>query len=195
MKTFPSVAFLALLVLNAHNAAAQSTPSPGAVPKDAGSQIAAAFPEAAHIGYVDVERVAAISSEGKAANAKLNELRTKKSAELAERNKQLQALQNKISQGDTILNDAARTQLQRQLQRAQVDLQRSSEDAQSEVQTLQQETYQVFTAQLFPVIQQVAKEKKIWAVFGNESGLLWSDPAIDLSDEVAKRLDAAAAKK
>jgi outer membrane protein len=85
-------------------------------------------------------------------------------------------------------------QLQRQLQRAQVDLQRSSEDAQSELQSLQQETYQVFSAQLFPVIQQVAKEKKIWAVFGNESGLLWHDPAIDLSDEVAKRLDATAKK-
>jgi outer membrane protein len=192
MKTFPSVAFVALLALGSNNAAAQAPLAPAQ--KDAGSQITAAFPEGAHIGYVDVERVAAISSEGKAANAKLNDLRTKKSAELAERNKEVQALQNKLSQSDSVLNDTARVQLQRQLQRAQVDLQRSSEDAQSELQSLQQETYQVFSAQLFPVIQQVAKEKKIWAVFGNESGLLWHDPAIDLSDEVAKRLDATAKK-
>jgi outer membrane protein len=195
MRMFHSVAFLALLALNVENAAAQSALSPAtALPKDPGSQTPGVFPADAHIGYVDVERVAAISSEGKAANARLNDLRTRKSAELAERNKQIQALQNRLSQSEAVLNDTARTQLQRQLQRAQVDLQRSTEDAQSEVQTLQQETYQVFTAQLFPLIQQVAKEKKIWAVFGNESGLLWSDPAIDLSDEVAKRLDATVKK-
>ena len=123
MKTFPSVAFLALLALNVHTAAAQSALSPGtAIPKDARTQLTAAFPADAQIGFVDVERVAAISSEVKAANAKLNELRTKKSAELAERNKQIQALQTRLSQGEVVLNDAARTQLQRQLQRAQVDL-------------------------------------------------------------------------
>ena len=191
MKIFASVAVLVLLA-SSSNAAAQSPIAPAQ--KDAASQAVAAFPEGAHIAYVDVERVAAISAEGKAANARLNELRAKRSAELVERNKEVQALQQKLSQGDTVLNDSARTQLQRQLQRAQVDLQRSSEDAQSEVQSLQQETYQVFTAQLFPLIQQIAKEKKIWAVFGNESGLLWHDTAIDLSDEVAKRLDATAKK-
>ncbi len=187
MKSFTTIAFVALLASYPNDAAAQSSLPSGQ--KDT-SQVTAAFPEGAHTAYVDVERVAAMSAEGKAASAKLNELRTKKSAELAERGKQVQALQEKLNQSDAVLNGTARAQLQRQFQRAQVDLQRSSEDAQSELQALQQETYQIFTAQLFPVLQQVAKEKKIWAVFGNESGLLWHDPVIDLSEEVAKRLDA-----
>lgn len=189
MKFFASVALLAFLASHG-NADAQSlvpaqTQTMGQV---------AAFPEGARIAYVDVDRVAAVSAEGKAANAKLNDLRNKKSTELEARNKEVQALQEKLSQSANIMNETARTQLERQIQRAQRDLQRSSEDAQSEVQSLQQETYQFFTAQLFPLIEQVAREKKIWAVFGNDSGVLWHDASIDLSDEVAKRLDARAKK-
>jgi outer membrane protein len=150
------------------------------------------FPAEARVAYVDVDRVAALSAEGKAANAKLNDLRTKKAAELEARSKQMQALQDKINQGTNVLSDGVRVRLQRDFQRAQVDFQRASEDARSEVEEAQQETSQAFSAKLFPIIGEVAKEKKIWAVFGNESALLWHDPAMDLSEEVAKRLDASA---
>jgi outer membrane protein len=153
------------------------------------------FPDGVRLGYVDVNLVAALSGEGKAVAAKLQELRSRKSAEVTERSKQVETLQLKLSQGESVLNAAARTQLQRQFRRAQIDFQRFTEDAQAEVQEAEQEMIQAFNARLFPVIGQVAKEKNLWAVFGSESGLLWHDPALDLSEEVAKRLDGSAAPK
>lgn len=191
-----SASLVILTVLASGGVASAQAPQPLSSPqtqREVSTQALAAFPEDARVAYVDIERVAAISAEGKAANAKLNELRAKKSAELEARSKQVQALQDKLSQSATVLNDVARARLQREFQRAQVDFQRSSEDAQAEVQEAQQETLQAFSAKLFPVIRQVATEKKLWAVFGNESGLIWHNPATDLSDEVARRLDAAAA--
>ena len=157
-------------------------------------ETAAVFPEEARVAFVDIERVAALSGEGKAAAAKLDDLRTKKSAEVSARGKQVEALQAKLAQGETVLNDVARTRLQREFQRAQVDFRRFSEDAQAAVQEAQQETLRGFQAQLFPLIGQIAKEKKLWAVFGNEN-LIWYSPAVDLTEEVAKRLDAAAVPK
>jgi hypothetical protein len=62
----------------------------------------------------------------------------------------------------------------------------------SEANRGQQELIQSFNARLFPVIGQVAKEKNLWAVFSTESCLLWHDAALDLSEEVAKRLDGSA---
>ena len=155
---------------------------------------AAGFPDEARVAYVDIDRVAALSGEGKAAAAKLDDLRTKKSAEVSARGKQVEALQAKLAQGDTVLNDVARARLQREFQRAQIDFQRFSEDAQAEVQEAQRETLRGFNARLFPVIGQIAQEKKLWAVFGNDN-LMWYNPALDLTEEVAKRLDAAAAPK
>jgi outer membrane protein len=172
------------------NPSAAPLPQPNLSPRTAGS----AFPEDARLAYVDVNRVAALSGEGKAAAGKLEALRNKKSTEVSERSKQLEVLQQKLSQGD-VLNDVARARLQREFQRAQVDFQRFTEDAQAEVQEVEQQLLQAFTARLFPVIGQVATEKNLWAVFSSDSGLLWHNPALDLSEEVAKRLDAATAPK
>jgi hypothetical protein len=48
---------------------------------------------------------------------------------------------------------------------------------------------------LTPVIDQVAKQKQVHFVFNaQESGLVWADPAMDLTAEVIQALDAGAAK-
>ena len=154
-----------------------------------------AFADDARIGYVDIERVAALSTEGKAAAAKLQDLRSRKAAEAAGRSKQVESLQQKLTQGTSVLNDAARARLQREFERSRIDFQRFNEDAQAEVQDTQQQLLQAFTTRLFRVVGEVATEKKLWAVFSNESNLVWHHPAVDLSEEVAKRLDGEDAKK
>jgi outer membrane protein len=193
MKALAPVTLVALLALHAGTASAQSrfSASPAATQKEASSQAASAFPAGARIAYVDLDRVAAVSAEGKAVNAKLNELRAKKSAEVEARSKQVQELQHQLTQSAAVLSELARARLQREFQRAQVDFQRFSEDAQAEIREAQEDALQAFSAKLFPVIGEVAREKQLWAVFGSQSGLLWHDPATDLSDEVARRLDAA----
>jgi outer membrane protein len=169
-----------------------SAQGPGAAPP---VQLARAFPADARVAYIDVERVAALSAEGRAASASLEALRAKKAADLNERSRKLEALQQKLNVGTTALIAAARAALQREFQRAQVDLRRASEDAQADIDQARQDTMQAFGAKLFPIIGEVATEKKIWAVFGSDSGLVWHDPATDLTDEVARRLDAAAVKQ
>jgi Skp family chaperone for outer membrane proteins len=150
-----------------------------------------AFPKDARIGYVDLERVAALSSEGKTASAQLAALRTKKTAEVAERSKQVELLQQRLSAGSAVLNEAAYARLQREFQRAQLDFQRFSDDAQAELQDTQQQLWRAFTTRLFPVVGLVATERNLWAVLSSDASLLWHLPAIDLSEEIAQRLDAA----
>jgi len=174
----------------------QTLAARSAPPQPTATQVSSrdAFPKDSRIGYVDLERVAALSTEGKSATAQLEALRTKKAAEVAARGKQVEALQQKLTAG-AVLNEAAYTRLQREFQRAQLDFQRFNEDAQAEVQDTQQQLWRAFTTRLFPVVGQVATEKNLWAVFSSESTLLWHAPAIDLSEEVAKRLDAAVPPK
>lgn len=155
----------------------------------------AAFPDEARIGFVSIERVAALSNEGKAAMARLTELRAKKSAEIAARGKQVESLQQKLVQSESVLEATLLARLRREFERARIDFQRLNEDVQAEVEDTQQQLLRAFTARLFPVVGQVATEKKLWAVFSNENDLLWYLPAIDLSEEVAKRLNAPAPAK
>jgi Skp family chaperone for outer membrane proteins len=48
-----------------------------------------------------------------------------------------------------------------------------------------------FRARLAPVIDEISKEKGLYFVFGLEqAAIVWWNPALDISDEVVKRLDA-----
>lgn len=151
---------------------------------------APALPAGGRIAFVDLGRVAATSKEGKALAAKIEEVRSKKETEVQAKGKEVAALESRLSQADGMLNDAARGQLRKQFERAQVDFQRLTQDAQAEVGQVQRELEQAFLQKAFPVIGAVAKERNLWAVFSvNESGLLWREPTLDISDEIAKRLD------
>jgi Skp family chaperone for outer membrane proteins len=183
MRALLSLVPCAIALLTALPVAGQTTSAPVA-PTRAGSGL----PDGARFAYVDLDRVVAASTEGRAFTARLQDLRAKKGVEVDTRGKQVDALQARL--GSDVLNDAARAQLQREFDRARVDFQRFSEDAQAELRQAQQQLQVAFGQRLFPVIGQIAKEKDLWAVFSADSPMLWHDPRLDISDEVARRIDA-----
>lgn len=170
-----------------------ATPPAGAQPPAMQPQPPQPFPEGAKIAYVDVQVIAQNSAEGKAATAKIQDLQKKKTAELGEKQKALQALQTKLQQGGTVISDSARGQLEKDIEKQNRELQFLQQDAQAEIQQLQQDLQQEFQTKLQPVIDQVAKEKGLHYVFSiRDSGAIWVHTGLDLSTEVVKRFDAAA---
>ncbi len=151
------------------------------------------FPEGAKIAYVDVQVIASNSAEGKAATAKLDDFRKKKTAELADKNKQAQALQTKLEQGGTVLSDQVRSQTEKDLEKLQREIQFYQQDAQTEINDMTQQLQAEFQQKLQPVIEQVATEKGLLVVFSiRDSGAIWANTGLDISDEIIKRFDAAA---
>jgi outer membrane protein len=166
-------------------------PAPTAAPKPP-----APFPQGAKMAFINIQAIAANSSAGKDASKRLADLNSKKAAEIADKNKQLQALTSKRDTGGAVLNDAARATLDKDIDKLQRDIQFAQSNAQAELQDLQNELQGEFQKRLIPVIEQVAKEKGLHAVFSiADSGAAYVHPGLNISDEVVKRLDAAAAKK
>ena len=173
---------LAVLTLTAAAAAAQTT------------QPSKPFPAEAKIAFVDLQYVFATSRDGKAAATEIQALQTRKRATIEAKTKEVEALQQKLTQGAAVLNDDARGRLERDVARAKVDFDRLVQDSETEVQDLQQQFQRAFSRKLFPAIGEIAKSRDLWAVFSlNEQNLLWHQPALDISAEVVQRIDAAAA--
>ena len=57
------------------------------------------FPEGAKFAFVDIQAIASNSAEGKAATAKLDDLKKKKNAELTAKSASLKSMQDKLSGG------------------------------------------------------------------------------------------------
>jgi outer membrane protein len=149
------------------------------------------FPADSKIAFVDVNAVAANSQAGKDASKKLQDFQSKKVTELGEKNKQLTAMTTRRDSGTGVLNDAARAQLDKDIDKLQRDIQFQQQNAQAEFQDLQSEVQNDFQKRLVPVIDELAKEKGLYAIYSiADSGAAYVHPGLDLSAEITKRLDA-----
>jgi outer membrane protein len=181
--------------------AAPATQKPAAPAQPAPAAAAPApaprpFPEGAKIAYVVLQRIANESGDGKAATTKIQALQTKKASELNEKNKQLQGLQQKLEKEGSVMSVTAQGDMQKQVERLQVDIQRFTQDAQAEIQELQNQLQQQFQVRIEPVLAQVGQEKGLHFIFnGPDSGLVWADPGLDISADVIKKLDSIAGAK
>src|SRR5262245_25788352 len=182
---------------------APAAPAP-APPKPAGQPPAVAqpapapkppapFPQGAKVGFVYLQQIAATSAEGKAAQARVTAFTQKKQTELADKQKALQASQQKLQTGGGVMSEAARGQLEKDIDRQQRDLERLQQDAQADINEMTQEVQAEFNKKLFPVLEQLSQEKGLHMLFSaTDAGLIWAEPGLDLTMEAVKKLDAAA---
>jgi len=195
MRAFVVAAALSLMLAAAPTFAQAPAAAPPAAPPAAQAAPAAepAFPAGAKYAFVNIQRIAAESGQGKALSSRVQALNNQKVTELNDKNKALQASQQKLDSGGSVLSDTARAQLEKDIDRQQTEIQRFTDDAQKEVQDLQNELQAEFQQKLGPVIQQVAQEKKLEILFSAlDAGIIWADAGLDLTTEVIRRFDAAA---
>ena len=164
-------------------AAQAPTPSPPAQPP-------APFPAGAKIAFFDPRVVFQNSKEGQAALQRVKAVTDKKQTENNDRQKKLQSDQQKLQTSGSMLSDAARSQLEKDIEKQQVDMQRFQQDAQAEINELQQEVQNDFVKKLQPVVDKIAAEKGLHLLFNSaEAGLAWAAPGLDLTPEVIKAID------
>ncbi len=150
------------------------------------------FPQGAKVAYVVLQRIANESADGRVATTRIQALQQKKAAELTNKQQQLTTLQAKLEKEGSVMSASAAADLQKQIEKINVEVQRFTQDAQAEVQELQQALQNEFQQRLEPVLQQVAAEMGLQFIFnGPDAGLVWADSALDISSEIIKKLDSA----
>ena len=163
-----------------------STPTPAPAPAAPAAPVP--YPEGAKIAFVDLQEVAASSTEGKAASAKLQELDKKKIGEITEKNKALETARTKRTAAG--VTEAAQLALDREIDKLTRKVQYMQQEAQAERDQLQEELRLEFQKRLFPVFEAIGKEKGLHAIVdAASSGAFWADRGLDLTAEVVKRLD------
>jgi Skp family chaperone for outer membrane proteins len=168
---------------------APQTPAPAPAPVPVAPP--APFPAGAKIAFFNPQAVFQASSDGRAAVARVNALIQKKQTENADKAKLLQGNQQKLQTSGSVMNEAARVQLEKEIEKQTKDGERFQQDAQAEINELQQEVQNEFVKKLSPIVEQIATEKGLHLVFNaSESGIAWATPGLDLTGEVIKKLDA-----
>jgi len=167
------------------------TPTPSQTPPPA-AQPPVPFPAGAKFAYINPPRIFQETAAGKASVGRINALTQKKQSEFQAKQKAMADNQQKLQSSGGVMSDAARGQLEKEIERQNTEIQRFQQDAQAEINELQNEVQAEFVQKVNPIIDALAKEKGLQIVFnGGDAGFAWADPGLDLTSEVIKRLDAA----
>ena len=151
------------------------------------------FPEGATIAYVQLQQVIAGSKFGRCGSQILNELKTQDQAKLAPKQKEVQDLQAKMQSQQGVLTEAAMTQMQRDGQRLQLELQALAQQLQTDEENKNQDMLNDFQGKVIPLLETLRKEKNLQFILSADmnGAIVAANTALDLTAEVVKRLDAA----
>jgi outer membrane protein len=146
------------------------------------------------IGVIDPERIVAESARGKQALERLNKERDQRLAEGNRMRQEIADLQKRMNDGRLSLGQDKLKQLNDEIEEKTISIQRYGENAQREMQKLEQEIMDPIEAQILRVINQVGAEQGYTLIFKKfQSGLVYADESADLTPVVIQRFDTAPA--
>jgi Skp family chaperone for outer membrane proteins len=145
------------------------------------------------IGAISLSYVVRNSKTARAALAQVEAFERKKSIEVESKAAELQKHQVELQKQSTSMSPRAVADLQRAFDKSRLEFDRFQQDARAEVDAMQSKFDAEFRIKLAPIVDEISKEKGLHFVFGIEqaSMVAWWSPAVDISDEVVKRLDGA----
>jgi outer membrane protein len=146
------------------------------------------------IAVIDVNRIMTDSQRGKAVLAGIEKLQSERSAQLKGLNDELTDMQKRFQEGRLSLAEDKLAELQAQIEEKDRAFKRAREDAERDIQKRRADEIEKIESAVFPIINGLGKEGAYTMIFNKfQSGLVYADDAVDITNEVIKRLDAGAA--
>jgi len=149
-----------------------------------------------NVGVVNSQEVLEKSIEGKKIITRLQQKDNEKQKKLATMDEEIRKLETKLNTQRLTLTNEAMAQLSSDLDKRRTERKRFGEDSLREMQALTARLFQRMQNELLPVIEALGKEKNLSAIFDlGKSGLIYINPAINITNEVIQKYDASKAGK
>jgi len=144
----------------------------------------------ARLAVIDVQRVLASSSAGKAASDRLKKMQEDRVTRAKQMDDEMQKLDADINSKKLSLSEEKLTEMAKQLSDRKIAAQRYAQDAEREMGEARDRALLELENKIKPVIDSIGKEMGLAAIFNKfESGLVYASEAIDITDTVIKRFN------
>jgi len=145
------------------------------------------------IAIIDAQRLALESAPGKEAYGRLQKLSGQKKEELDKVEKEARDLVQKLTdQGSSMPADKLEA-LQKQADDKQKTWKRMQEDAQKDLQEAERKEMAALESRIGPIVKDFFAERHYTVVLDSRAGIMYADPASNVTDEVLKRINTSVA--
>ncbi len=156
--------------------------------------MAVAMPAAAQskVAVIDVQRVVTESDPGKEVMQKLRVLSDAKAQEGQTLQQELAALQDQFNKQRFTVSEARQAEMSKEIEDKQIKIRRFQDDAQRELQEAQRRELGGLEERILPIINQVGQDEGFTLIFNKfQSGLVYADEAVDVTDRVIQMFNTA----
>ena len=156
--------------------------------------MAAAMPAAAQskVAVIDVQRVVAESDPGKEAIQKLKAISDAKVQEGQALQQEMATLQDQFNKQRFTVSEQRLAEMTKELEDKNIAIRRFEDDAKRELEEARRRELGGLEGQILPIINQIGVEEGITVIFNKfQSGLVYADEAVDITDDVIRRFNTA----
>ena len=139
--------------------------------------------ETIKIGFVDIQRVISESQAGRRARDRFQNQIKKAEADIVKERQDIERLKSDLEKKGPLLKEEERRNLESDLQKRSVTLQRSMADHQQELRAKNNEMMSEILKELEKIVNEVGKADKFTLIL-ERSQILYSDQGIDITSKV-----------
>jgi outer membrane protein len=142
------------------------------------------------IAVIDVQVLVQESAAGKESMNRLAKLQNDKVASRRKLGEEFEALQKQLQTQGATLSEAKIVELRKQLEDKEIAIRRFDDDATQELEKARAIELGNLEKQIMPIIQELGREGKFQMIFNKfQSGLVYADEAVDITDQVLRRFN------
>ena len=147
----------------------------------------------ARVAVVDVQKVLTQSTAGKAAYEKLKKMQEDRLNKAKQMDEEMKKLESDLNTKRISLAEDKLAEMTKQLADKKIAMQRFAQDADREIGEARDRELQALQVKIEPVIDALGKEMGLALIFNKfESGLVYASEAVEITDTVIQRFNAAA---
>jgi outer membrane protein len=147
------------------------------------------------VGYVDLQRALNEVADGRAAKAKLKKEFDVRQKELDDKQEELKKLQADLQAKADVMTEDARRKAQAEMDQKLMAVSRLYATLQKELQQKEHDATKGIFSRMSAIIKGIAEAEGVSMVFEKtDSGLLFAQPSLDLTNELIRRYNSQAAK-
>ena len=140
------------------------------------------------MGFFDFQRVSEETTRGQELQSSLAKFRDKKQVEISAKENELKTLRDQYAAQALSLSPDRRSQMEKDIQKKDLELQSARESAQKEMQIEVNEAQNKFQEQLFKVISAIGKDRGYTVIFEKSQAVYTSEGA-DMTSEIVERFN------
>jgi len=143
------------------------------------------FSESLKIGYINSQRIIDESKAGKSTTMKMEEFKKESTTKLEQKNKEIEDLQQELRKKEFAITPEKKKELEEKIRDKSLELKFFKESKEKELKELFYGNLKGIENDVLTIVQQVGQDEGFDLILGrDESGILYANPKLDITDKV-----------